>query len=259
MERVQEAPPPSASEELASLPPMPLVEPGTIPLLARLEDLRGPGVTAGEVDAFLAGLSAPRPPDEPPRLRADLLLDVLEDPRVAEFTGSDGRRVGAVALEALLGLGYPYALEVTPDMLARVRDAEPRHLSRGTRWALGLAGGGNLLLHTGIYLYRYIDTLPPDARTWFIEERFLDKMEPLALSAGAILLAPVLAALGDLSGWKWLNRLGRKAQWLVTLVFGLLSWGMLEAQSMPYGVALGVSAALGLATALALSRDEDAP
>jgi hypothetical protein len=140
MERLREAPPPDHA--------LPALEVESRPLLERLEGLREPGVTPKEVDAFLAGLSAPRPPSEPPRVRADLMLDLLGDERVCALTGSDGRRVGAVVLETLLGLGYPYALEVTPEMLAWARG--PRRTLRHLR--LGLAGG-TLLLLLGLQLY----------------------------------------------------------------------------------------------------------
>ena len=66
----------------------------------------------------------------PPRVRADVMLDILEDKRLCALTGSDGRRVGVMALEALLELGFPYALE---------HGAPPMQLVLGTEaFAAGL-------------------------------------------------------------------------------------------------------------------------
>ncbi len=140
MERVREAPPSSAEESLPSLQEMPPVALEASTLLARMRLLREPGAAVEEVDAFLEDLSAPRPQGEPPRVRADVMLDLLEDARLCALTGTDGRRVGVVALEALLGLGYPYALELTPEMLAlargsrRSRPASPAMSARDSGW-----------------------------------------------------------------------------------------------------------------------------
>ncbi|HVG61556.1 MAG TPA: hypothetical protein VNA24_23555 [Hyalangium sp.] len=88
-----------------------------------VEEARAPGVTRAEIDALLVGLSQPLSSDTSPRERADLLLSLMEDGRIADYTGADGRTVRVAAIQALLALGYPYALEVPPEALeAKARD-----------------------------------------------------------------------------------------------------------------------------------------
>lgn len=146
MERLQPAPPTAAEEGTASVPSLPAVEQRPAePVRELLASLRAPGVTAEEVDAFLASLEAPFLPGESPRERADLMLDLLEEERPCELRGSDGRRVGLAALETLLRLGHPYVFDVTPEMLARARHAPPEPLSSRLLLGLGLTGVNVLL------------------------------------------------------------------------------------------------------------------
>lgn len=88
-----------------------------------LEQARAPGAARREVDALLRGLVLPVPPGEDARGRAEFLHDLLEDRRVCSFTGSNGRRVAHVAVEALEALGYPHALLVPPELLEEARAA----------------------------------------------------------------------------------------------------------------------------------------
>nr|QKW93739.1 hypothetical protein [Vitiosangium cumulatum] len=88
-----------------------------------LEQVRAPDASRHEVDALLRAVSLPPGPGESARERADLLHDILEDKQVRAFTGSDGRRVGHVAVMALAELGFPYALEVPPELFAEARAA----------------------------------------------------------------------------------------------------------------------------------------
>jgi hypothetical protein len=108
----------SSSSEEASLAPWAPAQ-----SLADLKDaMNSPGVIQAEVDALLAAIARPPAPDETPRARADLLLALMDLPEEArDRTGSNGKTVRVAALEALLELGYPYALEVHPDVLEAVR------------------------------------------------------------------------------------------------------------------------------------------
>jgi hypothetical protein len=90
------------------------------------EAMGSPGVIQAEVDGLLAALARPLAEDESPRARADFLLSLMEMPREAgDRTGSDGRTVRGAAVDALMELGYPYALEVPPEVLERVRRDHP--------------------------------------------------------------------------------------------------------------------------------------
>jgi hypothetical protein len=86
------------------------------------EAMSSPGVIQEEVDALFAAIARPPADDETPRARADFLLSLMELPEEArDRKGRDGRTVRAAAVEALMALGYPYALEVPPDVLEAVR------------------------------------------------------------------------------------------------------------------------------------------
>lgn len=137
--------------QLHELPAPPPVEVHALPLLRRLNVLRSPGVTQQEVDTFLEGLSTILPAHESPRVRADLMLDILDDSRLCALTSSEGTQVGAIALEVLLELGYPYALEVTPAMLARGRGPAPAQpLPLAVRAGLGVGAAAALLHGVGL-------------------------------------------------------------------------------------------------------------
>ncbi|HYO65510.1 MAG TPA: hypothetical protein VEU33_05460, partial [Archangium sp.] len=77
-------------EALGDIPtPVRQVEPP--PLRELLAEVRSPGVARAEVDALLSGLVRPLGPGESARERADLLLGLLEDEQVRDYTGSGGR------------------------------------------------------------------------------------------------------------------------------------------------------------------------
>jgi hypothetical protein len=119
----------SPSGEEASLAPLP----EEAPLAELREAMSSPGVIQAEVDGLLRALARPLADDETPRARADFLLSLMElSGESGERAGSDGRTVRAAAVEALLELGYPYALEVPPEVLERVRREQP-HQDREAR------------------------------------------------------------------------------------------------------------------------------
>jgi len=143
MERIDTAPPqtgPADIPSLASLPALPEL----------LEAARSEQRTQQDVDALVLGLSAPVA-EEDKRARADVLLGLLEDESLGPLTTSTGLRVHTAAFESLTALGYPYALEVSPAVLARVRREQPVHLALSAKVGLGLAGLA-FLLPTLLYL-----------------------------------------------------------------------------------------------------------
>jgi hypothetical protein len=107
-----------------------------------VEQVRAPGAARAEVDALLAGLSQPLPSGASPRERADLLLSLMNDAQIADYTGTGGRKVRIAASQALLALGYPYALEVPPETLEAIaRDEGTRQArlsARKSQVGLGL-------------------------------------------------------------------------------------------------------------------------
>ncbi len=112
-----------------------------------LEEVRAPGVARADVDALLSGLELPLGPGETARERADSLHDILGDAQVREYTGSGGRKVGHVAVLRLAELGFPYALEVPPELFAEARGTgrggfSLERTSNGTagRWMVVIAG-----------------------------------------------------------------------------------------------------------------------
>ena len=60
----------------------------------------------------------------PTRRNADLLLSLVEGREVTSLMGPDGRSCWVAATEALLSMGYPYALEISPEALERYRRSE---------------------------------------------------------------------------------------------------------------------------------------
>ncbi|HET9157391.1 MAG TPA: hypothetical protein VFN91_12030 [Myxococcaceae bacterium] len=66
-----------------------------------------------------------------PRATADCLQTLLSSGELATLRASDGTSARAVAVERLLDLGYPYALEVSPEDLAHWRAERPSEATDG--------------------------------------------------------------------------------------------------------------------------------
>jgi hypothetical protein len=170
-------------------------------LSALVEEVRAPGAARAEVDALLAGLRQPLPPDHSPRERADLLLALIGDDMIAGYTGSNGRTVRAAAINALIALGYPYALEVPPEALeAMVRDEEitgPGLLStqKGRRGTGLVALAGVLQLFPALYVGFGMESA-----------RFL--AVALSIIAGTTFIPALVAILGQHVGSRGLKSFG---------------------------------------------------
>lgn len=262
MQRLQEAPPLTSEEEAGPVPSLPALEP--VPVRERLELLRLSGATLEEVDTFLAGLEAPYLPGESPRERADLMLDLLEEERLCELTGSTGRRVGLAALETLLRLGYPYAYEVTPEMLARARGGEPLGLSSRALVGLGVMAVNVLLPVTLLSeeFFSYVEALFDDGHGHGRDEVFSGPARYLPLLVLAVLVPPVLSAL---MAWKK-SRLAQTAltgvQAMVGLVFVMLAVSEPPGDFWVYGAErflLALSGLLAWLTAFCLHPREEPP
>ncbi|WNG62202.1 hypothetical protein F0U59_51500 [Archangium gephyra] len=262
MQRLRETPPATSEREAEPVASPPELAP--VPVRERLELLRLSGVPAHEVDTFLAGLEAPYLPGESPRERADLMLEVLEEERLCELAGSTGRRVGLAALETLLRLGYPYALEVTPEMLARGR---PQALGISSRSLLGLGlTAVNVLLPVTLLseeFFSYLEALSDDGMGHGRDEVFSGPARHLPLLVLALLVPPVLSAVLE---WRKSPRLARTAltgvQAMVGLVFILLAVTEPAGDFWVYGVErflLALAGMLAWVTAFCLHPREEPP
>ncbi|MDY7229671.1 hypothetical protein [Hyalangium rubrum] len=233
----------SAEANVASLP-----EGGPPPLSVLLQAVRGASVSRVEVDALLAGLSQPPPSEHTPRQHADLLLALIQDNHLGTFTGSDGRTVRAVAIEALVALGYPYALEVPPEALeqkegragARSKESLPSLFDTGTG-KVGLAlivliGLAELLLL--LYFWRYPQPDPylpdgyPDSHT-----SGTPSVSALVLIAFTTVIPAWLMELGSHPSGRGLRTLGKAWLTLVGLIWlalGLLTLRHGPAEPVPF-------------------------
>jgi len=99
------------------------------PLEHALATAQAPGADQGTRRALVDGLA--RLDLGSPRATADRLLQLLASGELATFRASDGTSARAVAVERLLALGYPYALEVSPEDLAHWRAERPSEATDG--------------------------------------------------------------------------------------------------------------------------------
>ena len=99
-------------------------------LLGRaLASARAPGADPGARRTFVDRLAALDLGS--PRATANRLQQLLASGALATLRASDGTSARAVAVERLLALGYPYALEVSPEDLAHWRQERPSGASDG--------------------------------------------------------------------------------------------------------------------------------
>jgi len=104
------------------------------PLDRALASARAPGADAAVRRAFVDGLATLDLGS--PRATADRLHALLASGELGLLRGSDGASARAMAVERLLALGYPYALEVAPEDLAHWREERPSEANDGRGLAL---------------------------------------------------------------------------------------------------------------------------
>jgi len=102
---------------------------GEDPLGPALASARAPGADAAARKAFVERLATLDLGTA--RATADRLQQLLSSGALTTLAGSDGRTARAVAVERLLALGYPYALEVAPEDLAHWRAERPSEATDG--------------------------------------------------------------------------------------------------------------------------------
>jgi hypothetical protein len=242
MERTRQPPPSHDDEEVT---PARKPKPPGRPSLTELVDvLRGPAVMKEDVDAFLVAIGRPVADYESPRERADLLLALLEDPELRDYMGNDGRTVRVAAVEALLALGYPYALEIPPEALTQARASvqAQRELRAPTG---GLMVGGLATLAQAFIL------VPAALMFLFGGVAGSGSLLVAAALLGVLMLPPALVALGGL--WD-----SAAARWMgvALLVLEGLGWSLRFLDEVVFGVSpeffdyyAGVPAALLLVAA----------
>ena len=167
-------------------------------------------VDQADVEALVAAMARSPGADEDPRERANVLLSLLDaGSRAGDLTGANGHTVRASAVEALLELGYPYALEVPPEVLEQVREEQQsRKFNADTSTTVGvtvLAGLVQLLL---VLLTLWSDSLfdpkadgPPDPFLWGFT---------VALALPSLLA--ITGTLLDLRRLQWLGSYGLRLQ-----------------------------------------------
>jgi hypothetical protein len=195
-----------------------------------VEEVRAPAAARAEVDALLAGLSLPLASGASPRERADLLLALMGDEQVADYTGTDGRTVRTAAIQALIALGYPYALEVPPEALeAKARDeaaSGPGLLSTGKgQLGLGLVAlSGILQLLPVLYA--------ASTESWSSMDTIV--IVALAIITGTTFLPALVTVLGHNVGSRGLKTLG-----IVWLTIASILWiapGILSIGAFPFNL-----------------------
>lgn len=211
MQRSRTGPPTTASDTgVASLPQeLPALE-------VLIQQARAPDAARAEVDELIAGLAQPLPAEQSPRERADLLLALIDDKHLGDFSGSQGQTVRSAAVQALMALGYPYALEVPPDALEPRPEREYRGgqagslpvFTNGKGWA-----GFSLVVLIGLVQLSIALMFTSDASPdeWV-------KLVALAITTGTCFLPAGLVALGHTFRSRFLRGLG--GIWLVLV--GLL-------------------------------------
>ncbi|MBZ4419201.1 hypothetical protein K8638_22250 [Myxococcus sp. RHST-1-4] len=185
------------------------------------EALSSPGLIQAEVDALFAAIARPPAGDETLRARADFLLSLMELPEEArDRKGSDGRTVRAAAVEALMELGYPYALEVPPDVLEAVR-LETHGGKAAGRSRLSVPG----IVVSLLALLTQVLMLLLNATTHG-HSHGLELLQQVAL--GLIVVPPLAAIFGqvaDLRRTQSLGSIGMTLQGLVWLFLALMIGG----------------------------------
>ncbi len=140
MERVQAPQATLEGTEVSSLAPFP--EPAALAPPLESWALTARTVPGPEGRAALQSLHDALSSLAPSRENATNLARLIDEGAFNDLRGDDGTPTREVAVEALLGLGYPWALQIHPDELAWYRRA--LFLQRRNKWLLllGVVGMG---------------------------------------------------------------------------------------------------------------------
>jgi hypothetical protein len=179
-----------------------------------VQQARAPDAARAEVDALIAGLAQPLASEQSPRERADLLLALIEDKHLGDFTGSQGRTVRAAAVQALLALGYPYALEVPPEALeTRLSDTDaeaPQSLFSSAKGILALS----FVVIVGLLML-----IPAIGIASMFDDDTSATLVAIALVSGTTFIPALLVLLGHLRPSRLLRGLGNVMLILVSMLW----------------------------------------
>ncbi|RKH65310.1 hypothetical protein D7X96_24035 [Corallococcus interemptor] len=243
---LRSAPQPATDDREVDLLPTPVAaDPGAFPSLTfLLEEVRSPGMVRADIDALISGLGRMPAPEEPLRERADLLLGLLDrNNPVGDYAGSGGMKVRHAAKEALIALGYPYAMELPPELLET-----PRVNGRGP----GLSGG-DIVLAVVSLLYQWGGL----AAVWiFLEYSKMAEAGEVSVGIGAALgLSTGVSLLGHHQRSRDMQLVGSVVLWAAAVVWILIA---LPSALFTSGVALFlVPWHLALWTAWSLRPEEE--
>lgn len=163
---------------------------------------------------------------------ADVVLGLLSKRKLAGLVAPDGRTCRSFAVEQLLALGFPFALEVTPEDLDHHR-AQEKKLNTATKLLLALLAGFAVAFP--------IAQLLPDVT---LDPSVLYDQLPFAVGMGGVTAVTALALIGQRPASPratWLRRL----LWLSGAL--ALTLGTLYTQSFatfPPGAAAVIAATL---------------
>ncbi|NOK10236.1 hypothetical protein [Corallococcus exercitus] len=209
---LRSAPPPSTVDEAPTDLPAPVAAESYPPLTFLLEEVRAPGLVRADVDALIVGLGRPPAPDEPLRERADLLLGLLDrNNTVGDYTGSGGMKVRHAAKEALLALGYPYALELPPELLE----------TKGTNGREPGLSGGDVTLAVASLLYQSAGLVGVG---FFLNYFRMPAATEVTIGIGAVLwLFTLLSLVGHHSRSRDLQVISSTVLWAAAVVWSLIA------------------------------------
>ncbi|MCY1040995.1 hypothetical protein OV208_06670 [Corallococcus sp. bb12-1] len=191
-----------------------------------VEEVRSPAVTRSDVYLLIDALDRAPAEEGLHRERADLLLDLMaRDNPVGDYTGRNGKTVRHAARDALLALGFPYALEVPPELM------EPAAPPRPPRTGIGRGGFAALatltLYQTGLFSWTVWKDLTVRQSSHLPPPRFTrDTAVMIAVMVAFTWLPPLVSLVGHVWKRRWLQSIGST---------------LLAVQTMPWLLVAGAS------------------
>ncbi|RKH45549.1 hypothetical protein, partial [Corallococcus sicarius] len=207
-----DAPQPVAAETAEAFPP----------LAALLAEVKSPGMVRADIDALIAAMGRAPAADASLRERADLLLGLMSrDNPVGKYRGENWTTVRQAAMAALLALGYPYALELPPEMVESYPSAPPVNDSPRPGPGPG-AGSVVITLLSSLHQTGLIRLVAEF--TGAVQFDWGSSLGPsLILGMVGVWLPALCSFLGHGLRKRWLQVVGAAGLWLLFVGWGLAS------------------------------------